>query len=108
MKNGDLFLENSLINIDGDSEIGDKSLKCHTIFLKGKMNIFSLRSHSFYPHTDCDVNIRNISIESGAEMKDGRCLELENCSNFVIINCKLSCQSDTSDLSPYPNRYYSE
>ena len=51
MKNGDLFLENSLINIDGDSEIGDKSLKCHTIFLKGKMNIFSLRSHSFYPRT---------------------------------------------------------
>ena len=107
MKNGDLFLENSLINIDGDSEIGDKTLKCHTIFLKGKMNIFSLRSASFYPHTDCDVNIRNISIESGAEMKDGRCLDLENCANFAIINCKLSCQSDTSDLSPYPNRYYS-
>ena len=111
MKNGDLFLENSLINIDGDSEIGDKSLKCHTIFLKGKMNIFSFlikKSFILSPHTDCDVNIRNISIESGAEMKDGRCLDLENCSNFVIINCKLSCQSDTSDLSPYPNRYYSE
>ena len=108
MKNGDLFLENSLISIDGDSEIGEKLLKCHTISLKGKMNSFN-SSHSlsfFYSFTDCDVNIKNISIESGAEMKDGRCLELENCSNFVIMDCKLSCQSDTSDLSPYPNRYF--
>lgn len=39
-------------------------------------------------------------------MKDGRCLELENCSNFVIASCKLSCLSDTSDLSPYPSRYF--
>ena len=41
MKNGDLFLENSLISIDGDSEIGEKSLKCHKIFFKGKLNILS-------------------------------------------------------------------
>ena len=54
---------------------------------------------------DCYVSIRNISIETGAEKRDGKCLELENCSNFVITNCKLSCQSDTTDLSPYPSRY---
>ena len=39
MKDGNLSLENSLVNIDGDAEIGDKSLKCHTIILKGKLNI---------------------------------------------------------------------
>ena len=48
MKNGDLFLENSLVNIDGDSEIGDKSLKCHTIFLKGVKNI-SWKKNIFIP-----------------------------------------------------------
>ena len=39
LKDGHLSLENSLVNIDGDSEIGDKSLRCHTIILKGKLNI---------------------------------------------------------------------
>ena len=36
MKNGEVKLYNSCIDIDGDSEIGEKILTCHTIYLKGE------------------------------------------------------------------------
>ena len=57
-----------------------------------------------YVNADCEVNIRNITIVSGLQRRDGRCLDLDNCSNFTITNCSLRCDSDTSDMSPYPHR----
>ena len=58
-----------------------------------------------YVNADCEVNIRNITIVSGLGRRDGRCLDLDNCSNFAITNCSLRCDSDTSDMSPYPHRW---
>ena len=52
------------------------------------------------------MNIRNITIVSGLQRRDGRCLDLDNCSNFAITNCSLRCDSDTSDMSPYPHRWH--
>ena len=43
MKNGEVNLYNSSIDIDGDSEIGEKILKCHTIYFKGKERLREIK-----------------------------------------------------------------
>ena len=35
MKNGEVRLFNTFVDIDGDSELGDTTLVCHLIYLKG-------------------------------------------------------------------------
>ena len=54
--------------------------------------------------SDCRVKIRNIQIENCDSVKDGRCLEFDNCSQFEVSHCSIKCSSNTSDLSPYPSR----
>ena len=53
----------------------------------------------------CQVKIRNITIESAENTKNGKCVELEDCDNFEITHCSLKCFSETSDLAPYPARW---
>ena len=55
-------------------------------------------------HSECEVRIRNLTIESLENTTNGKCLELQNCSNFEISNCGLVARSDSSDMAPYPGR----
>ena len=72
--------------------------------LKVVLSIYSDNVYQTAPSSDCRVKIRNIQIENFSSVKDGRCLELDNCSQFEVSHCSIKCSSDTSDLSPYPSR----
>ena len=86
-KNGRLSLFNSLIDIDGNSEIGEKVFRCDSVQL-----------------SECEVRLRNLTILTPDSSTNGKCLHLLNCARFEISGCVLQSCSASTDLAPYPDR----
>ena len=98
-----------MIDIDGNSEIGEKVFRCDSVHLAGgspsvsARKIFSLTS-CLVLISDCEVRLRNLTILTSDNSSNGKCLHLENCERFEISDCVLVSSSPSTDLGPYPSR----
>ena len=108
-KNGRLSLFNSLIDVDGNSEIGEKVFRCDSVHLAGAVSLrleegYDYKSPANPDISDCEVKLRNITILTPDNSTNGKCLHLVNCDRFDISGCVLVSSSRSTDLAPYPAR----